>query len=226
MHKQLCALGILAAVVIPSLAQAGTITIGVQEDGVGPIQQLSGGSVFSAGFTTADFVVTNANGTTQSILPSPGLLFSGNTSVSGGGTGAHFLDVWITAQGLNAPLGTPLQVLSGLTQNLLTTGWTTTLSTFLSSTNMLFTGTPLDSANLSTTMALASINPANTGTGPYSVTAEYQIFNHGFSGVSDATIDTVAVPGPIVGAGLPGLIAACGGLLALARRRRNKAAPV
>jgi hypothetical protein len=42
---------------------------------------------------------------------------------------------------------------------------------------------------------------------------------NGATGVID-----VSVPGPIVGAGLPGLVLACGGLLGLARRRRQKIA--
>ena len=42
-------------------------------------------------------------------------------------------------------------------------------------------------------------------------------------GESFFLVSAVPIPGPIVGAGLPGLIFACGGLLALARRRRKLA---
>src|SRR5262245_12525645 len=35
-------------------------------------------------------------------------------------------------------------------------------------------------------------------------------------------VDVHAVPGPVVGAGLPGLVMACGGLVALGRRRRRQ----
>jgi hypothetical protein len=38
-----------------------------------------------------------------------------------------------------------------------------------------------------------------------------------------ANFDPVAVPGPIVGAGIPGLVMALGGLVILSRRRRNQA---
>jgi hypothetical protein len=44
--------------------------------------------------------------------------------------------------------------------------------------------------------------------------------NTGFSGATR----TVTVPAPLVGAGLPGLVMACGGLIAFARRRRSQVA--
>jgi hypothetical protein len=50
----------------------------------------------------------------------------------------------------------------------------------------------------------------------------YQIVTAKDGNVLLSSISAVAaVPGPIAGAGLPGLIAACGGLVALARRHRR-----
>ena len=81
----------------------------------------------------------------------------------------------------------------------------------------------------------SSYNPAFiTANGGTALTAEAALIAGMLAGQSYLNIHTMdhpmgeirgllpaAVPGPIVGAGLPGLIAACGVLLALARRRRQ-----
>jgi hypothetical protein len=46
-------------------------------------------------------------------------------------------------------------------------------------------------------------------------------FNTGVVGATTDPFLTTPVPGPIIGSGLPGLIAACAGLVAFARRRRR-----
>jgi len=204
-----------------SVGNAAVISICAREDAGACVPIAGSGTAadFNVGpLVVGDFTVSLASGTTQPTLPSPGLLFSNNIDVSGASSAGHTLDVFITASGLTSPLGLQ-NFISGLTENTLIGSWTETLSTFFSSTNALFGGTPLNSATFSAAGAVVLNANANTGAGPYSVTAQYHIVSSG-AGAANATINIQAVPGPIVGAGLPGLLAACFALTALARRRR------
>jgi hypothetical protein len=85
-------------------------------------------------------------------------------------------------------------------------------------------GSVLDVASLSNGVTLASSNNLEQAVTFTPVTSLLVIDDIGVN--PGGTISVVEkqfsqVPGPVIGAGLPGLIAACGGLVALARRRRN-----
>jgi hypothetical protein len=85
-------------------------------------------------------------------------------------------------------------------------------------------GSVLDVASLSNGVTLASSNNLEQAVTFTPVTSLLVIDDIGVN--PGGTISVVEkqfsqVPGPVIGAGLPGLIAACGGLVALARRRRK-----
>src|SRR5262249_8234239 len=81
-------------------------------------------------------------------------------------------------------------------------------------------GRAADNGNMMTLVDFRSGFPAQVNPLPTGVPTG-EIVNFSAFGLEVNAFSVAPTPGPIVGAGLPGLILACGVLLALARRRRQ-----
>ena len=135
----------------------------------------------------------------------------------------------MTAQNLNL---SRLQTITSSFNNVgLAVGWdATTDSTGFSQNNTLFSGGGSLASftnGPSTAADFVSLN-VDVGTGPVSFTALYLIRPNGFAGEANLGINissVASVPGPILGAGLPGLLLGLLGFGGWAWWRRNAPTP-
>ena len=215
--------GLSGLLALTSAAQATTITIGLAFD-------LGSFVYFSDAISNMAFGAFNVNNVSEVAapdLPAPGLLKSNSINVSSTG-GDHVLDIVVWATDLTGPLG-QVQFTSEFTTNQVPLGWAVQETTYLSNTN----GDSLNWTLASTIFYTNGAPPPESKVidinlrAPYAVAEYYRIYSNSIGSVNStidlSAVSLSAVPGPIAGAGLPGLLLAGGGFLGWWRRRQKTA---
>ena len=227
---------IAAYAMLVASANAGTIELGFSPNFPSvPVTVLATGtdSASVTGVAAGDFSIT-ASGTGGAVTN--GLPLTATLSAIDVIPRPGNLQFLVTETGLNAPPISPQDFLLNFSVNQLSNStWNVDLVAWIDSNNQPFGLTlgfisPAVSFNHPATFADNVFRDSSQiGPGPYSMTELIVVANdNGVQGIAGASIEIslppAAVPGPVVGAGLPGLVMACGGLLALARRRRRQLA--
>jgi hypothetical protein len=245
-HTFVATLATSAAIALGA-SSAGAVSIGIEfcEAGFGCSVPSFAPGVNGAGpIAFGNYLITSVTGVGSPPLAPPSNLDTTNVDLELTSAALAPLQVFVTSVGNVVPTG-PALWSSGLTANFMPIGWTIEAQTFLDNTDSPFASVP---PMVAATTPLAdhvfscpvptlppsqcatqstTLSKIVSSTAPFSTTALYTITalptTVGQSANGTINISWSAVPGPIVGAGLPGLIAALGGLVALARRRRKAA---
>jgi hypothetical protein len=220
MRKLLLATAALFAMTMAS--SAATITFTASEDGGATTTVPTPNSSSALGpVAFGDFTILMTGSTNGTGGVPPPFLVQGNTiDVQQTSTGSHTLDLSVLGIGLTSPTGLTA-LLSGFDATGLSAGWTTTISTDIN-------GTIIDSASFTgpisggTDTAFGAFNlPAM-----FNASVDFHIVTNGVGAANlGGSLSAAPVPGPVVGAGLPGLLGLLGfGGFKFWRRKKSQAA--